>query len=249
MKDRTGEINYNKFGSKMIIKEYRGSMDMDVYFPKYDYTKKHVAYKEFNNGNIKCAYEPKVFGVGYIGEGRHNTLINGKRTKCYDVWRRMIERCYSSKYHDREPTYIDCEVHKLWHNFQTFSEWFENNFYQIEGQRMELDKDILCKGNKMYSPDACVFVPQRINSLFIKRDNDRGDYPLGVTRINKKYRAYCHIDKKNKYLGTYTTPEQAFQAYKNFKEQYIKEIAEEYKNVIPQKLYEGMIKYQVEIND
>lgn len=249
--DRTGEVSYNNFGSKMIIKEYRKTNDMDVFFPKYDYTKEHTSYNQFTRGTIACPYEARTFGIGYLGEGRHNALINGKRTKCYDVWRKMIERCYSSKYHDRQPTYIGCEVYHGWLNFQNFALWFEKNYYNIGDEQICLDKDILCKGNKIYSPDTCVFVPQTINNLFTKRDNSRGNYPVGVyyDKSMEKYKAQCNINIKKKFLGYYNTPEEAFQVYKNFKEQYIKEVAEEYKNVIPQKLYNAMVNYEVEIND
>ena len=78
--------------------------------------------------------------------------------------------------------------------------WIENNYYEIEGETMCLDKDILCKGNKIYSRDTCVFVPQRINSLFTKCDNARGDNPIGVEDLpSGNYRAYCNdgYSKKN----------------------------------------------------
>ena len=52
-----------------------------------------------------------------------------------------------------------------------------------------------------------------------------------------------------KYLGCYETIEKAFQAYKQFKEQYIKEIADEYKDKIPKELYEAMYNWVVEWND
>ena len=42
--DRIGEEGYNSFGSKMIIKEYRSCMNIDVYFPEYKWTAKHVQY-------------------------------------------------------------------------------------------------------------------------------------------------------------------------------------------------------------
>ena len=45
--DRTGEENINNFGSKIIIKEYRRAVDIDVYFPEYNWTAKHREYKEF----------------------------------------------------------------------------------------------------------------------------------------------------------------------------------------------------------
>ena len=122
---------------------------------------------------------------------------------------------------------------------------------------MHLDKDILYKGNKIYSPSTCIFVPNRINTLFTKSNLTRGKYPIGVNIDNKthKFRARCSIfDNINKKvirvtLGSYNNEIEAFQCYKRFKENYIKEVAEEYKNLIPTKLYEAMYKYEVEITD
>lgn len=247
--DRTGEINYNTFGSKMIIKEYRKANDIDVFFPEYNWIKEHTKYNHFIRGKIISPYEPRTFGVGYLGEGRYKAIENGKRTKCHKIWSEMINRCYNPKCIKKRPTYKDCRVTDKWHNFQVFSEWLDVNYYEIEDEVMCLDKDILCKGNKIYSPDTCIFVPNRINTLFIKCDNSRGDLPVGVARMNNKYRAYCHIDGKQKYLGCYTTPEEAFQIYKKVKERYIKEIAEEYKDKIPTKLYDAMVTYKIEIDD
>ncbi len=249
--DRTGEVSYNNFGSKIIIKEYRKRKDIDVYFEKYNYTKEHVTYDNFKKGNIKCVYEPRVYGVGYIGEGEYKVSKNGKHTKCYMTWLKMLYRSYSPKYIQQHPTYTGCKVHSSWHNFQTFAGWYYDNFYQIEKEQMELDKDILCKGNKTYSPDTCVFVPHRINTLFTKSDNKRGDYPIGVTynKPSKIYETYCGTNGKRKYLGCYDTPEQAFQVYKQYKEDYIKKVAEEYKNKIPMKLYNALTTYEVEIDD
>lgn len=220
-------------------------------FPEYNWTKYNSGYKEFKNGTLKCLYEKRVFNIGYLGEGRYNASINGKCTKYYDIWHRMLQRCYDPKYIEKRPTYKGCKVDDSWLNFQVFAEWVDGNYYEVEGQRMALDKDILCKGNKIYSPDNCVFVPTRINSLFIKRDNDRGDLPIGVTynKLNKKYNTSCHMNGKQKHLGYYSTPNEAFQVYKNFKEDYIKKVAEEYKSKIPTRLYNAMINYEVEIDD
>ena len=248
--NRTGEVSYNKFGSKIIITNYKNCNDIDIYFPEYKWTKKHTQYNYFMNGTVKSPYEPRVYGVGYIGEGKYNVSINGKHTKSYKTWNHMLERCYDSKYIQKHPTYEQSKVHESWHNFQNFAGWFEKNYYKVEKQIMDIDKDILCKGNKIYSPDTCIFVPQNINKLFIKADGRRGDFPVGVSSYyNKKYVAHCRTNTKLKHLGYYDTPQEAFQVYKNFKEQYIKEVAEEYKNVIPQKLYEAMLRYEIEIDD
>ena len=247
--DRTGEVSYNNFGSLMRITNYRSGRDIDVYFEEYDYIKEHTQYSKFKNGKIRCPYEKRVFSIGYLGEGRFDASINRKSTKYYSIWNGMLKRCYDPKFIEKRPTYAGCKVYPEWHNFQTFGEWLDKNYYEIEGQTMNLDKDILYKGNKIYSPDTCVFVPSRINTLFIKCDECRGGLTVGVTYHRKKYDARCRVDGKREYLGCYDTPQQAFQAYKNFKEQYIKEVADQYKNVIPQKLYKAMINYKVEIND
>ena len=66
--DRTGEENVNNFGSKMIISRYNNRFDIDVYFPEYDWTINHVTYSNFKKGEIKCPYERRTYGVGYLGE-------------------------------------------------------------------------------------------------------------------------------------------------------------------------------------
>ena len=220
-----------------------------MFFPEYGWTKEHVEYANFKKGDISCPFELRVFGVACIGEGKYKAKINGKHTKYYRLWRAMIQRCYDFKYIEKYPTYEGCEVDSRWLNFQVFAEWVNKNYYEVGNQRMDLDKDILIKGNKIYSPDTCIFVPQNINKLFIKCDGSRGDLPVGVTYEKKKYRVRCHMNGKNQSLGYYKNSDEAFQVYKNFKEKYIKEVAEEYKNVIPQKLYNAMINYKVEIDD
>ena len=255
--DKTGEKNINTFGSEMIIVKYRTNKDIDVYFPKYNWTFKGTTYSNFKKGEIKCPYEPRVYGVGYVGEGEYKCRENGKDTKVYRTWYDMLRRCYDEKNLKRNPTYIDSEVCDKWLNFQNFAKWFYENYYEIEGQKMCLDKDILNKGNKIYSPDTCVFVPHNINMLFVKCDKDRGNYPIGVHyhKASGKFQAQCNVydfkenKSKNKYLGLYNTVEQAFEVYKRFKEKYIKEVADHYKDQIPDKLYQALYNYEVEITD
>ena len=113
-----------------------------------------------------------------------------------------------------------------------------------------MDKDILIKGNKIYSSETCVFVPERINLLFIKNDRIRGDLPIGVSYDGNRYKSQCK-NGTHKYirLGTYDTPEEAFQIYKQYKENVIKDVANEYKGKIPEKLYNALMNYKVEITD
>ena len=134
-------------------------------------------------------------------------------------------------------------------------EWLEKNYYKVPGERMHLDKDILYKGNKVYSRKTCIFVPQRINNLFVKSNKKRGKNPIGVTlRPSGKYETFCYNGYgKQIYLGSYLTKEQAFKVYKQYKEKVIKEVIDEYKGIIPEphysRLREAMYNYEVEIDD
>ena len=161
----------------------------------------------------------------------------------------MLKKCYET-FDTLTPSYKDCYVCDEWHNYQNFAYWYNNEYYHCNDERMEIDKDILCKRNKLYSPETCIFVPQRINSLFIANINRRGSYPIGVSKRGKQFQATCNISKHEcVFIGCYKTPEEAFYAYKEYKENLIKQIADEYKNFIPYILYEAMYNYEVEITD
>lgn len=255
--NKTGERNINNFGSKMIIVKYKINKDIDIYFPQYNWTFKSARYDKFKNGSVRCPYEKRVFGVGYIGEGDYKTRENGKTTRVYQTWNNMLIRCYDEKYQEKRPTYKNCFVNEEWHNFQNFAKWYEENYYKVDGERMHLDKDILCKGNRVYSPEICIFVPQTINSLFTKCDNSRGESIIGVSYYKRynMYQVHCSLlnpktgKSKNKTLGYYNTQQKAFEVYKYHKEKNIKEVADYYKGLIPQKLYNGLYNYEVEITD
>ena len=253
--DRVGERGVNNFGSKMIIIEYRKYSNIDVYFPEYNWTAKNVEYRQFKKGEVKCPYEKRTYSVGYIGEGEYKCKENGKDTRVYSTWHSMLQRCYSEKYQEKEPAYIGCEVSDEWLCFQNFAKWYEENYYEVEGQRMHLDKDILVKGNKVYSSETCIFVPQTINSLFIKNNNRRGESVIGIDIANSKYRARCQIfnpetgKSKREHLGVYSTQEKAFEAYKYYKEKNIKQVADYYREYIPKILYDALYNYEVEITD
>ena len=196
--DRTGEEGCNSFGSKMVITKYNGVKDIDIYFPEYNWTFKHATYQSFTNGEIKCPYEKRYYGMGYLGEGKYKVSENRKIKKEFDIWHHMLQRCYDPKYQERHPTYKGCRVENYLLNFQRICEWIENNYYEVPGEMMCLDKDILCKGNKIYSRETCIFVPERINLLFVKSDKARGKSPIGARlRKSGNYQVYCN-DKNGK---------------------------------------------------
>lgn len=250
--ERLGEVGYNKYNTKMKIVEYNSYNDIVVEFQDEHKARVHTGYGCFKKCGVGNPYDKTVLGIGYLGEGKYKEKINGKNTKVYSYWRHMLRRCYDAYVLNENISYIDCIVCKEWHNFQIFAQWFEENYYEVEGERMHLDKDILIKGNKIYSPDTCIIVPQRINSLFIKKQSDRGNCLIGV-RWHKRdcvFEVRCKdVDCKQQYLGYFKDEYEAFMVYKQYKEKVIKQVADRYKNTIPKKLYDAMYRYEVEIND
>ena len=249
-KDRLNEIGYNNDGERMTIVRYVNNVDIDVQFEDGTIVE-HKQYDKFLKGNIKNPMTSSVYGIGCIGIGDYKTCDeNGKHTKCYDTWNNMYKRCYDPKLHKKKPTYENCSVAEEWWNFQAFAKWDNENYYEVEGETMALDKDILNKGNKIYSPDTCIYVPQSINTLFTKSNKIRGKYPIGVCKKGNRFVAQLSKgDVKQIHLGYFDTPEEAFQAYKQAKEAYIKEVAEKYKGKIDNRAYEALMNYEVEITD
>ena len=148
----------------------------------------------------------------------------------------MIQRCYDNEFQIKQPTYKDCKVCEEWHCYANFKKWFNKNYYELDNERVELDKDILVEGNKIYSPDTCIFEPKYINELF---RNKVRDLPKGVCYYKKGncYMVSITIYKNSKYLGSYKTIEEAKRVYDEARKEMINKVAEDYKNKIPQKLY------------
>ena len=156
-------------------------------------------------------------GVNDASYATKYTVSAGEWVCCpyYERWKNMLERCYSLKYHARQPTYTGCSVHEDWHTFSIFKAWMEVQDW--EGKH--LDKDLLVEGNKTYSKTTCLFVSRDINNLFLSRHSVRGEYPLGVTLdvASGRYRARCNYSTKSKSLGYFSSVSLAESAYCKYK--------------------------------
>ena len=166
-----------------------------------------------------------VCGVGvndsdYVVE-RKETIgyVNGKRKQkrvwiCpyYDVWTNMLKRC-SEKWQERQPTYKGCSVTEEWLTFSVFKNWMEAQ----EWEGLQLDKDLLIEGNKVYSPETCVFVSQTVNKFTNDRGAKRGEWQIGVTwnKEKGKFQSQCRNPFTNKrgHLGYFTSELEAHQAW------------------------------------
>lgn len=218
----------------------------------YDVVKKYSESHKFITEDILInimngrEYAATVFGVGRWGSVSVNTS-----SKAYKKWLAMLERCYSSAYHAWRPSYEGCEVCKEWRTFTNFENWFNEHYYEVEGERMSLDKDILVKGNTVYGPDTCCIVPQAINSMFTQRRSDKFDkLPYGICydSKNKGYRVTCK-SASGVSDCVFATFDEAWAKFKAVKEGIIKETAEKYKGIIEDRTYEAMINWRVEITD
>ena len=172
-----------------------------------------------------------VYGVG-INDANYNiekdlvliSELTGKKIRkkiwaCpfYKAWARMLERCYSEKFHKTRNTYKGCAVCEDWKKFSNFKKWME----QQDWTGKQLDKDLLIPGNKIYSPETCVFVDKAINLFMTDCKASRGKFPIGVAFVtrDKVFQASCSnpLAKKKDYLGTFDCPIKAHLAWRKRK--------------------------------
>lgn len=254
-KRRIGEENINTQGCLMRIVEYNNSDDIIVEFQDRYKTKVRATYKWFLYGNIRNPYFPEVCGVGIIGN-KYPSVVNKKQLKEYRAWCCMIYRCFNDDIKNRHKSYVNATCCDEWLLFENFYEWLHKqaNFDKwLNNNTWAVDKDIIIKDNKFYSPETCCLVPQNVNKLFEKKSLSRGNLPIGVSKNGNGFKAVCKnpLICKNVHIGTYKTIEEAFCAYKKYKEAIIKQVAEvEYsEGNITEQCYNAMMKYEVEITD
>jgi len=186
---------------------------------------------------MKNFNKPSVCGKGYLSYGEYNTREN---KDAHSRWSSILKRCYSEIIHNKQPNYIECEICVEWLNFQNFAKWF----YQNYRDRFQLDKDILFKGNKIYGPNTCCFVPREINVLLTLRNNYRGEYPIGVSYKRGRFISIVNINTKQIHIGVFDNIIDAFNAYKKEKENHIKQIANKYKSQITTECYNALINWR-----
>lgn len=228
---QVGNVFENKYG-KCTIVELLPNKRCLIKWDDYD-SLCNVTRWNLNQGNVKPKEVQQRKKSLYTGkETIYPTKIHGKETDLFGIWRGMRKRC------EKRINYMECMVCKEWATPRYVEGW-------------ELDKDILFKGNKIYSPSTCCFVPQHINSIFTTRKKLRGNCVIGVSysKKDKLYAASVSEYGKGFYLGSYKDEISAFNAYKKEKERYIKEVANKYKDKLEPRVYDALMKYEVEITD
>ena len=253
-KDCIGKVCKSTSSGDFKILTCNGARNVEIQFLKTGY-KTTVYLGSIRNGYVKDRYAPSVYDIGIIGD-KYPSRVNGRNTKEYMLWMGMLQRCYSDtnvcdSSKKKYPTYEDCEVSDNFKSYEYFYDWCHNQIgFGVKG--WQLDKDLLIKGNKVYSESTCVFIPAEVNTLLVKSDKIRGKHPIGVYWRNTKKAFVAQVNKskgKPEYLGSFKTELEAFNAYKEVKENYLKEIANKWKSQIDERAYNALMNYTVDIDD
>ena len=243
-KDCVGKVFKSLNAGDFKVLKYNDGGNVEIGFLKTGY-EMVTRLGCIKSGSVKDRYLPSVYGVGIIG-AKYPSRVNGVLTREYKLWMDMLRRCYSDGFKKKHLTYKDCEVSENFKSYEYFYEWCN------EQVGFEIDKDLLTKGNKVYSENVCIFIPAEINLVLVKRTISRGKHLIGVywNKKDKVFVAQVSRNKGNpKYLGAFKTEIEAFNAYKQTKESYIKELANKWKNKIDIRAYNALINYTVEITD
>ena len=229
--------------------DYENSQNVTVKFLNPEFTTS-VFLHQLRKGTVRNPFVPSFYGKGYMGVGKYSF----KDKRVYDLWANLLKRVYCDKSRHKFPTYTEASVCDEWLNFQNFAAWcYSQKFFNAKddkGRWYQLDKDLLSEGVKIYSPNTCCFIPKDINLMLTLNDVNRGEFPVGVTRIKStgRFEATLSSNKKS-YLGVFDTAEEAFLVYKTAKESYVKDVAEFWNGSIDHKAYTALLNYQININD
>ena len=248
-KDCVGKVCKSSNSGDFKVLKYNDAKEVEIQFVNTGY-ETTVQLVQVKSGEIKDPYLPSVYGIGVLGT-KYPSKINGVLTKEYVLWKGVLRRCYSTTLKKKHPTYEDCEVSDNFKSYDYFYEWC-NSQIGFGNQGWHLDKDLLVKGNKIYSESTCVFLPQEINTLLTKREALRGEHLIGVYWHSKGKAFVAQVNKskgKQEHLGFFNTELEAFNAYKEAKESFVKEQAEKWKGKIDNRAYDALMSYKVEITD
>lgn len=238
-----GKLFDTKKSGKIQVVDYCSSTDVTVMFLDTGFkTKTYLSL--IKSGNVKDITLPHVLGVGYT-EGLPTRCKDGKLILEYSYWQSMLARCYCKSKSDGT-----CSVSDNFLRYSIFKNWCQNQV-GFGNVGWHLDKDILVKGNKVYSEDTCCFVPVEINCIFGSNKKVRGNNPIGVYYEEDRglFQVHIRVGGVRKFLGRFTTESSAFSAYKLAKENHIRTVAKKYKDVIDSRVYKALMDWEVSIDD
>lgn len=243
---RTGQVKdwSNSFKSKVGKQIETTSYGIATVLEYIDDTKVLIRFENtgyegwFRATNLSLgrAYDPlaKITGEGFLGVGDYSRK---KNPKAYHHWHQMLTRCGIEE--EKFKNYFDKEITNDWLCFQNFASWAESQV-GFSCEKWQLDKDILVKGNKVYSPETCCFVPHRINSLIIK-SNPQGSWS---DKHKRWYFSYREEDSTKVRKG-FESQEEGYTWYARNKQTIVKRVAEIYKKDLDSRVYDALQSWTV----
>lgn len=242
-----GEVFTSTKGQQFEIVEYVKAIKVKIRFLTEPYYEGWSNVSSIRRGNVKNPYYRGVYGIGFIGEGPYKSKNGNVSDEAYNRWKNMLARCYDGATKIKLAAYEGCTVHPHWHNFQNYAEWFYKNPFYTFG--WNVDKDLLIFGNREYGPHTCVLLPPAINSALQMRGDKADGLPHGV-KVNSScshlFEASSSVFDKKHYIGLYPTVEEAYAAYKSFRENHVKSLVLNYQGKIDPVVYEKLMNFKVE---
>jgi hypothetical protein len=148
-----------------------------------------------------------------------DSIVNGVRYICpfYLRWKSMLSRCYKNDGGYKRRTYLNCTVCDEWLTFSNFKKWMETQDWQGK----EIDKDLISKGNRIYSPEFCVFVDRLTNS-FIVNSEKSDSIGAAICKKTHKFQVRCRnpFSGEREWLGLYHSANQAHEVWRNRKHEF-----------------------------
>lgn len=183
-----------------------------------------------------------VFGIGYLGCS--DADANRTDNYIYSKWANMMQRCYDEETHRLKPYYAPCTAEIEFQNFSNYREWHKEN--AMGDRKVDLDKDVLIRGNTVYGSETCTLIPHFTNTIF---ENRGADTNIVLNNDTGKYDVTMSILGKREEVGSFDTEEEAKQGFIDYKQDYIRKYAKKCKGKVPNKTYEAMVNWVVETAD
>ena len=243
---KMGDIFTTKINGDCSVVKYVNARHVLVMFEEHPCLVKCTT-GELRLGKVRNPMRPSAYNKGYLGAGEYD----GTHKDVYSIWIRMLERCYSTA--NPRVKINDSNVCEEWLDFQNFADWcYKQEFFGFKdekGKTYHLDKDILVSGNRVYSPNTCCFVPNKINILFRRPKTKPLPEGVSFSKSNNKLQSQIKIGNRTVSLGFYDNVEEAEMAYKNAKKVKFKNLAEVWKGKIPVEVYVRLTTYETEVSN
>lgn len=219
----------------------------EVYVKFEDGTIVKARVQSLEKGHCRNLNSKLVLGVGI------NDMLGAEKTKDFiklrQMWFGILQRCFSAQLMESRPTYKGCKVSESWLRLSNFIKDIKSieNYEKSLTEGWQLDKDLLSNWSKLYSKDTCCFIPRSLNLILSSYPKKLNGLPKGV-KLSKGGKYFAIIQKEGKkiFLGSYDSVEEASRVYNIAKKEYLLNIADSIKDVVPENVYKALVNFNLE---